>query len=193
MMLADDLRADGEPDHIPAGVVAALPRKGTGAGALIRDSLGRILFVVPNYRRCLEIPGGIVEDDESPRAACAREVREETGLVIDVGPLLVVDWVPARGHWGDLLVFVFDGGVIDAELAVRLTPQDDELDGLALLTLAEASDRLLPSQRRRFRTALDAVDRGTPCYTEFGRARPSGGSPGDEQARAGVVAPRPSQ
>jgi 8-oxo-dGTP diphosphatase len=33
-----------------------------------------------------EFPGGKVESRESPRSAVAREIREELGLSIDVGP-----------------------------------------------------------------------------------------------------------
>ena len=70
--------------------------------------------MVPSYKLGLDIPGGIVESDESPRAACHHEAREELGADIDVHGLLVVDWIPAHGVWGYGVMFIFDGGVLDA-------------------------------------------------------------------------------
>jgi ADP-ribose pyrophosphatase YjhB (NUDIX family) len=168
--LTDDLREEGEPEReFHPGVAARMARKRIAAGALIRDSLGRILFVVPNYRPWLDIPGGVVETDEPPKAACRREVAEEIGLDLTVGRLLVIDWVPAQGVWGDALNLIFDGGVIDSATINRTKAQDDELDGLALLSLDEASLRLRPSQTRRLAAALEALDQPAPRYLEFGR------------------------
>jgi ADP-ribose pyrophosphatase YjhB (NUDIX family) len=168
--LADDLREEGEPEReFHPGIAARMARKRIAAGALIRDQAGRILFVVPNYRPWLDIPGGVVEADEPPKAACRREIAEEIGLDLVVGRLLVIDWLPSQGVWGDALNLIFDGGTIDAHTVRRTKAQDDELDGLALLTLVEASARLRPSQARRLAAAVEALDEIAPRYLEFGR------------------------
>jgi 8-oxo-dGTP diphosphatase len=58
------------------------------AGAVVRDAAGRLLLVQrgkdPEAGRWT-LPGGRVEPGESPAAAAAREVTEETGLVVAVG------------------------------------------------------------------------------------------------------------
>jgi 8-oxo-dGTP pyrophosphatase MutT (NUDIX family) len=168
--LADDLRDEGEPEReFHPGIAARLPRHRVAAGALIRDPLGRVLFVVPNYRPWLDIPGGVVEDDEPPKAACRREVAEEIGLDLAIGRLLVVDWLPSQGVWGDALNLIFDGGVIDTSTLAAAAAHDDELDGVALLHLDEASTRLRPSQTRRLQSAISALAEAQPRYLEFGR------------------------
>jgi len=54
-------------------------------GVLIRD--GRVLLLL-NERGEWDLPGGRPDPDEDRRAALKREVREETGLAVDVGRLL---------------------------------------------------------------------------------------------------------
>lgn len=163
----DDLLADGEPEaeHDP-GIAARLPRKTVAAGALFRDRAGRLLFVEPTYKPYLEIPGGVADAGEPPRAACRREVREELGVDLPVGRLLVVDWVPARGVWPDGVMFVFDGGTLDEQVIASLVLPGSELAAVRLLTLAEAEPSLRPSMARRLAVAVEAVE---VAYLEFGR------------------------
>ena len=61
-----------------------------GCSAVIRDDQGRILLTqrADNRRWCL--PGGHIDPGESVAEATAREVLEETGLVIRLGRLIGV-------------------------------------------------------------------------------------------------------
>jgi ADP-ribose pyrophosphatase YjhB (NUDIX family) len=61
------------------------------------------------------LPGGAVEAEESPHAACRREVAEELGLDRPVGRILAVDWVPSRPERPEGLILVYDGGMLTAD------------------------------------------------------------------------------
>ena len=58
----------------------SLPKKRMGAGCLFLDEHQRVLLVKPTYKPGWEIPGGIVELNESPKKCCEREVLEEIGF-----------------------------------------------------------------------------------------------------------------
>ena len=63
-----------------------------GVGAVIVDQ-GRVLLVKRGHAPLKgewSLPGGAVELGETLEAAVAREVLEETGLVVDVGPVVEV-------------------------------------------------------------------------------------------------------
>ncbi|MFD2262226.1 NUDIX domain-containing protein [Lacibacterium aquatile] len=74
-----------------------------GCGAAILDDQGRLLLV--KRRREPEadhwgLPGGKLDFGETVVDCIAREIAEELGIVIAVGPLLcVVDQIAADHHW----------------------------------------------------------------------------------------------
>jgi ADP-ribose pyrophosphatase YjhB (NUDIX family) len=143
----------------------ATPR--VAAGALFLDTEGRILLVRPIYKDYWDIPGGYVEPGESPRAACVRELREELGLELSVGPHLVVDWAPADNE-GDKLLFIFDGGSLTTDELGRVALQPDELAEMRFVHPADLNEMVPPRLSRRLIVALAAKEAALPVYAEHG-------------------------
>jgi ADP-ribose pyrophosphatase YjhB (NUDIX family) len=95
-------------------------------GAVIKDDRGRLLLIKrghPPGAGLWSLPGGRIEPGETDAAALAREMREETGLVIETGQLIGTVRRPAQ-----------DGGVLDIkDYAATVTggtlrPGDDAAD-----------------------------------------------------------------
>ncbi len=146
----------------------SLPRKRMAAGALFVDGVGRVLLVDPVYRDTWDLPGGAVEAEESPYAACRREVAEELGLDRRPGRVLAVDWVPSQPGRPEGLVVVYDGGVLGAADVDAVTLADGELAGFAFVAPAEVAARVTPLVGRRVAACLDAVAGGTVASLENG-------------------------
>jgi 8-oxo-dGTP diphosphatase len=147
---------------------ATLPRKRMGAGVLLSDEAGRVLLVEPTYKAYWEVPGGAVEADESPYAAVVRELKEELGLPVQPGRLLVTDWVPPRPERTEGLMMMFDGGVLTPEQTAQIRLPADELRSWAWCTEQEAGDRLSELLARRIAAAVRARAEGTVVYLENG-------------------------
>lgn len=153
----------------------SLPGKRIGAGLLCRDADDRVLLVQPTYKPTWELPGGVVEAGESPAACAAREVREELGVDLPVGRLLVVDWLPVRPPKTEGLMMQFDGGVVDEGVTSRFHLPPDELSAWRWFG-SEELDAVLPDyMARRTRLAVAAARSGATSYLEWGR--PLGSAP----------------
>ncbi|MFC0861762.1 NUDIX domain-containing protein [Sphaerimonospora cavernae] len=138
----------------PTEWFATLPTVFASACVLLTDVHDRVLLVKPNYRPGWSIPGGIVEDGESPHDGARREIYEELGLRVEAGALLVLDWAPPLGERPRSMVnFLFDGGTISDGTPLRL--QEEELDDLGFFPWEQAAALLpvttaprLPAARR---------------------------------------------
>ena len=95
-------------------------------GAVVKDDQGRLLLIKRGHAPgagLWSLPGGRIEPGETDTEALVREMREETGLVIDPGPLIGTVRRPAR-----------DGAVFDIrDYAATVTggtlhPGDDAAD-----------------------------------------------------------------
>ena len=104
-----------------------LPRKRTGVGCLLFDNAGRLLIVNPTYKPGWSIPGGAVDANESPHQACRRELIEELGIDVILGPLLCVDYVAADGKSTENIQFLFAANTVDATMAAQIALPPQEL------------------------------------------------------------------
>ncbi|MFE0055402.1 NUDIX domain-containing protein [Streptomyces sp. NPDC059003] len=148
-------------DHL-----AVRPKALTASAVLFTDADGRVLIVRPVYRRdgLWLLPGGAIDCDvdETPRQAAVREVREELGISVPVGPLLATDWV-RRPQRPAEVVHVYDGGVLSARQLASIRLPEHELAQWRLADTDEDLSGLLPdgiADRIRSCLAVRAVGGG---------------------------------
>ena len=118
-------------------------------GAFLFDQHGRVLLIErgqPPGEGLWTVPGGKLEAGETLAQAVAREVREETGLVAEIGPMVcVVERITEGYHYVilDYLARVVAGS-LDPGSDVRAARyvDDAELDKLPL------TDGLVPVLQR---------------------------------------------
>lgn len=140
------------------------------AAVVIRDAEGRVLVVEPTYKPRWELPGGAVDPDESPYLAAVREVREELGLDLAVGRLLVTDHArPTERTPVAMLHFLFAGPTLTAaeSAGIRLPPT--ELSDVRFVDVRDAQEMVGSRIGPRLRHALSAADTGTAYYLENGQ------------------------
>lgn len=158
---------DFSDDVEAAAFYASLPATRGAAGAVIRSGRGEVMLVRRAYgARDWGVPGGIIEDGESPLAACRRELYEELDVRAHVLGPAVVDWVPARAPRTAAVQWLFHVAAPD-EADIRLPAE--ELTEWAWVAPEDLHD-LLPSPTARRMVAALEVDPGRgPVYLEDGR------------------------
>ncbi|MEO5878113.1 MAG: NUDIX hydrolase [Streptosporangiaceae bacterium] len=148
-----------------AEYLASLPRTRGAAAALLIDDLGRVLLVKPTYKEGWFLPGGVIEQGESPLAACRRECEEELGFVPALDGIICYDWAPPEGEVDATNVWVFAGSLSQAQIDGIVLPPD-ELSDHVMATADKIPELAPPHIGRRLRSCL-AAD-GRPLYLEDG-------------------------
>jgi 8-oxo-dGTP diphosphatase len=137
------------------------------AGALFVDARERVMLVRPTYKEYWDLPGGYLDEGESPLQACVRELAEELGLHVEITRLLTVDWAPQQDE-GDKMLFVFDGGNLSPDQLSAIVFRDGEIDEWAFFEEEQLDAVTIPRLARRIRATLQAR-RGTQVtYLEQG-------------------------
>ena len=117
-------------------------------GAIIYDG-PRVLLVQrgkPPGENLWSVPGGKLEGNETLAQAVAREVREETGLVVEVGPLAAV--VERMGGDYHFVILDYVARVIGGTLVVGSDARDARFVDEAELAALPLTEGLVPVLER---------------------------------------------
>ncbi len=140
------LPGDPEPgtrESFLAQLNARMPKKRAIAQALVTRDDGRFLLCELTYKREWDLPGGVVDPEESPAHAVVRELREEIGLDLPLEGLLAVNWLPPYRQWDDALLFVFRAIVTDLDIA-RMVLEPREIRAVHWCMPDDVGDRVAP-------------------------------------------------
>ncbi|MBI4119577.1 MAG: NUDIX hydrolase [Parcubacteria group bacterium] len=144
-------------------------------GVLFFNELHELLIVKPNYKDSWSIPGGVIDENESPREACLREVKEEVGLTVKKVKLLGVDYMsPETSEYqnkSENLQFIFYGGILTQNQMRSIKLQKEELDEYKFLKLENALPLLNRNLSSRIPPCLEALKNNTAVYLEGGKLR----------------------
>lgn len=153
------------------------------AGAIFFDERDRIMLVRPTYKPYWDVPGGYVEQGESPLQACVREVAEELGLRLQITTLLTVDWAPHPDE-GDKMLFLFDGGRLASDQLASIAFRDGEISEFTFVDDSQLDGLTIPRLARRIRATVQARRQMRTTYLEQGA---SPGSPQISSARTATM------
>lgn len=144
----------------------SLPKKRMGAGCLFLNERNEVLLVKPNYKPVWEIPGGVVEQNESPKQCCQREVFEEIGLRREIGPLLVIDYNSQCEPKTESLMFVFDGGMLPKSEISTIQLQTAELSEFAFFSHDALPEAMTSTLKARVFVAWQQRSKSQAVYLE---------------------------
>ncbi|MBI2674309.1 MAG: NUDIX hydrolase [Candidatus Yanofskybacteria bacterium] len=114
----------------------ALPKKRMASGVLMFNDSNELLLVKPSYKDHWSIPGGVVDNNESPREASTRETKEEVNIELEDLKFLCVEYTRKVGD--EDLFFLFYGGKLTPEQIKNIKTDPDEVSEFKFAKIEEA-------------------------------------------------------
>ena len=117
-----------------------------GVFGIIKDEQNRVLLCLRNDYDLWNLPGGCLEKGEPPWAGAIREVKEETGLDVEILRLIGIYSKPAE----DDIVFSFECEIIGGEITLN-----DEAREIKWFALEEIPQNTPPKQVERIKDLFE--------------------------------------
>ena len=131
------------------------------AQAFLENSAGELLIVKSGYKSYWSIPGGIVDEGETPLNTVQREVYEEVGINLSPSEYSFVIASSRRSHRGMSYQFVFRAEIGNCS-AEDLSLQQSEIEHAEFVT-----QTMIKSNDREYGQIVQAWANKSTGYLEF--------------------------
>jgi ADP-ribose pyrophosphatase YjhB (NUDIX family) len=106
------------------------------AKAVIYDQTGNVLLLRrssthPTQGLHMDLPGGIIEENEQPTPALLREIEEETGLKFRINDLKLVFTLTENYHGQNAVRLVYAASVEGSKTKINLSWEHDQFHWLS--------------------------------------------------------------
>lgn len=125
------------------------PEKRVSAIGFILNEEQKILLVKPSYYEFWHLPGGFIDEGESPLQAVSREIFEEINLELTPKRLMIVDYNTGDNHKKEVIVFVFDFGPVAEDKFHKLKIDNEEVIDFGFFTMTDAMGLVGPDRSKR--------------------------------------------
>ncbi|QQG51080.1 MAG: NUDIX hydrolase [Candidatus Saccharibacteria bacterium] len=115
------------------------PKKMIVVKVIIKSKSGNVLVAKPTYKKTWQLPGGGVDEGESPEDAGVREVGEELNLTIAKQALKIIGTIHKESD--DTLFLIYEYGELVAEDTSFVLP-NDEIQAYKFIEPAALAERL---------------------------------------------------
>jgi 8-oxo-dGTP diphosphatase len=150
------------------GYYQNLPKKRMGVGCLFFNDKNELMILKPAYKDHWSIPGGVIDENESPREACVREIGEEICFDLRTPVFICLDYISDKGK-GESLQFIFYGGILNQKEVDDIKISKQEITEYKFLKVEKAllllGDRLV----KRIPKCFEAIKNNSSVYLENGQ------------------------
>ena len=132
------------------------PEKRVSSIGFILNEEQKVLLVKPSYYKFWHLPGGFVDEHESPLQAISREIKEEINLNLKPERLMMVDYETGSEQTKEVLVFIFDFGIVNQHSFSGLKVDNTEIIDFGFFEMAEALRLVGPERSNRLEICFQA-------------------------------------